>query len=439
MKIALIGDIHSNMHALKAVLNQAKSHGAECVWDLGDILGFGAYPDEVVGLLRKKGVLGIAGNFDIKIMKFPKKGTLWQHEKDPDKFVMLKFSYESLSSSNRKYVKSLPLKRELEIGGRKILLVHASPESDREHLGPDTPEERLRDIASKSDSDIILCGHSHRPFVRKVGNTVFINPGTVGLPDDSDPRASFAMLEMGSKNDVRVHHYRVDYDVRAAADAVISKGLPDVFSKMLLHAKNYTAIKEQQDSRDDELMSQAERLASISSYEEAHSKQVAGLSEQIFDGLEALHGLSSHDRTILKCAAILHDIGISGGGCSHHKLSMEMILKGNLPCFTENERLVTALIARYHRKAMPDPGQTPFSSLTEDDRQRVNVLAAILRVADGLDRSHSNAVSKASCEISPDKITITCKTFRPSETELKYGLLKADLMKKVFGREIEIR
>ena len=439
MKIALVGDIHSNMHALKAVLNQAKRHGAECVWDLGDMLGFGAYPDEVVGLLRKKGSLGIAGNFDIKIMKFPKKASLWQHEKDPDKFVMLKFSYESLSSSNRKYVKGLPLKKELEIGGRKILLVHASPESDREHLGPDTPEERLIEIASKTGSNIILCGHSHRPFVRKAGNTVFINPGTIGLPDDGDPRASFAILEISSKKDVKVHHYRVDYDVRAAAGAVIANGLPEIFSKMLLHAKNYTAIKEQQDSRDDELQSEALSLAAVSCYEEAHSRQVAALSEQIFNELEDLHGLSSHDRTILKCAAVLHDIGISGGGGAHHKLSMEMILKGSLPSFTENERLVTALIARYHRKALPEPGQAPYSSLTEDDRQRVNVLAAILRVADGLDRSHSNAVSKASCDISPDKITIACKTFRPSETELKYGLIKSDLMKKVFGREIEIR
>jgi putative phosphoesterase len=439
VRIALIGDIHSNMHALKAVLLQAKKHGAECVWDLGDMLGFGAYPDDVVGILRKKGVLGIAGNFDLKIMKFPKKGSAWQHEKDPDKFVMLKFSYESLSSSNRKYIKSLPIKRELEIGGRKILLVHASPESDREHLGPDTPDERLLEIASISGFDIIICGHSHRPFMRKAGNTVFINPGTVGLPDDGDPRASFAMLEMGSKNDVKVHHYRVDYDIRAAAGAVMRKGLPEVFSKMLLHAKNYMSIKEQQDSRDDELLSQAEMLASISSYEEAHSKQVASLSEQMFDELEALHGLSSQDRTILKCSAILHDIGIAGGGQSHHKLSMEMILKGSLPSFTENERLVTALIARYHRKALPQPDQSPYSSLEETDMQRVNILAAILRVADGLDRSHSNAVSKVSCEISPDKITITCKTFRPSETELKYGLAKSDLMKKVFSREIEIR
>jgi putative phosphoesterase len=439
VKIALVGDIHSNIHAVKAVLLQAKKHGAECVWDLGDMLGFGAFPDEVVGLLRKKGALGIAGNFDTKIMKFPKKASAWQHEKDPDKFVMLKFSYEKLSSSNRKYVKGLPAKKELEIAGRKILLVHASPESDREHLGPDTPEERLLEIAAKSGSDIIICGHSHRPFVRKAGNTVFINPGTVGLPDDGDPRASFAMLEISSKNGVKVHHYRVDYDVRAAAGAVAGKGLPEIFSKMLLHAKNYTAIKDQQDSRDDELQNQALGLAMVSSYEEAHSKQVASLSEQLFDELEPLHGLSSHDRTILRCAAILHDIGISGGGSAHHKLSMEMILKGSLPSFTENERLVTALIARYHRKALPEPGQAPYSSLAEGDRQRVDVLSAILRVADGLDRSHSNAVSKLSCEISQDRVTIICRTFRPSEMELKYGLLKSDLMKKVFGREIEIR
>jgi putative phosphoesterase len=438
VKIALIGDIHSNMHALKAVLNQAKKHGAECVWDLGDMLGFGAFSDEVVIILRKKKVLGITGNFDLRIMKFPKKASLWMHQKDPDKFVMLKFSYESLGSSNRKYIKSLPAKRVLEIEGKKIMLVHASPDSDREHLGPDTTAERLAEIASKTGCHIIICGHSHRPFVRKAGNTVFINPGSTGLPDDGDTRASFAMLEINSK-DIRVHHYRVDYDVRAAASAVIRNGLPDVFSKMLLEARSYNSIKNQQDSRGSELESQAEMLAAASCYEVAHSKQVMKLSEQLFDELEALHNLSSYDRTILKCASLLHDIGISAGGRAHHKLSMEMILKGSLPSFTENEQLVTALTARYHRKALPEMDQVPYSSLTESDRQRVDMLSAILRVADGLDRSHSNAVSSLSCEISPEKIMILCKTIRPSETELKYGLLKSDLMKKVFGREIGFR
>ncbi len=401
--------------------------------------GVRAFPDEVVSILRKKKVLGITGNFDTRIMKFPKKASAWQHEKDPDKFIMLKFSYEALSSSNRKYVKNLPMKRVLEIEGRKILLVHASPESDREHLGPDTPTERFAEIASKSDCDIIICGHSHRPFVRKAGNAVFINPGSTGLPDDGDTRASFAILEINSKKDVKVHHYRVDYDVRAAAGAVIGSGLPDVFSKMLLEARNYTSIKDQEDSRGSELENQAESLAVASCYEEAHARQVMKLSEQIFDELEAFHGLSSHDRTILKCASLLHDIGIAEGGRAHHKLSMEMILKGSLPSFTENERLVTALVARYHRKALPEKDQAPYSSLTETDRQRVDKLSAILRVADGLDRSHSNAVSSLICDVSPDNITIICKTLRPSETELEYGLLKSDLMKKVFSREIIFR
>ncbi len=439
MKIALISDIHSNLHALKEVLLQAKRHGAQCLWDLGDMLGFGAFPDEVVSLLRKKNMLGISGNFDARIMKFPKKAEQWKHEKDPDKFLMLKYSYENLSPANRKYVKNLPLRREMTIEGRKILLVHASPESDREHLGPETPVERFREISLKSGFDIIICGHSHRPFVRKAGKAVFINPGTVGLPDDGDTRASFAILEINSKKDVKVHHYRVDYDVQAAAAAVIKKDLPDVFSKMLLEAKNYTAIKKEEELRENEMENQAERLAASHCYEEAHSKQVATLALMIFDGLEDLHGLGLQERTILKCASLLHDIGISAGGRAHHKLSMEMILKGSLPGFTENEKLITALIARYHRKALPEAGHEPFSSLNENDRRKVSLLSAILRVADGLDRTHSNAVTKLSCDISRDKITFILRTFRPSETEMKYGLLKSDLMKKVFAREIEIR
>jgi exopolyphosphatase/guanosine-5'-triphosphate,3'-diphosphate pyrophosphatase len=114
----------------------------------------------------------------------------------------------------------------------------------------------------------------------------------------------------------------------------------------------------------------------------------------LFDALEPLHEMGAPEREMLCCAALLHDIGISVSYRGHHKHSLRLILESDLPALTADERELVANIARYHRKAMPKPKHRAFRLLSEKDQGLARRLAGILRMADGLDRAHENAVTR---------------------------------------------
>jgi len=242
MRIALIGDVHANLHALEAVLLHASDHGVKNIWNIGDFVGYGAFPDEVVRLLRQVKATSIIGNYDQKALKVRKKQAKWSETKVPEKWLAFQWAYEHLSASSRKYLKKLPEQRRLNTKGWKILLTHGSPASPDEHLGPDTPEDRLRELAEMENADLIICGHSHQPFARWVGNVLFINTGSVGRPDDGDPRATYAILKIKRKL-VEVIHYRVEYDVDRAAAAIRANHLPEQFAQMLLQGRSLDRIE----------------------------------------------------------------------------------------------------------------------------------------------------------------------------------------------------
>ncbi|MGD1992388.1 MAG: metallophosphoesterase family protein, partial [Anaerolineae bacterium] len=127
------------------------------------------------------------------------------------------------------------------VKGRRVLLTHASPGSSDEYLDADIPDKRLRKLAEQADADVIVCGHSHRPFVRQLDNVWFINPGSVGLPDDGDPRASYAVLSI-RHDQIAVQHYRLAYDVERTVKAIRENELPEAFAQMLMVGRNLDAV-----------------------------------------------------------------------------------------------------------------------------------------------------------------------------------------------------
>ena len=240
VKIALIGDVHANLPALEVVLAHAHQQGVEAIWNSGDFLGYGAFPDEVVVRLRAEGALSIIGNYDLKVLKFPKQKEKWGKSKHPQKYLAFQWAYEHLSKENRKYLRSLPEEIRLEVGGKNILLTHGSPASNEEALTPDTPDERLRELAAIK-ADAIICGHSHQAFTRQVDGTWFINPGSVGRPDDGDPRTGYAILQI--RPDLfQVEHFRLKYDVDRAVKAIRENGLPEAFAQMVIRGYDLDTV-----------------------------------------------------------------------------------------------------------------------------------------------------------------------------------------------------
>jgi exopolyphosphatase/guanosine-5'-triphosphate,3'-diphosphate pyrophosphatase len=169
-----------------------------------------------------------------------------------------------------------------------------------------------------------------------------------------------------------------------------------------------------------------------------HTRQVAWISLRIFDDLKPLHGLGRSDRTLLECAALLHDTGWSGGRKGHHKRSYGIILQEQALPFADGERRVIAAIARYHRKAAPDLSHPEFETLDPPDRRTVQVLAGILRVADGLDVTHQNLLKEISCHEKPGAVICRCRFSGPADAEKKSAEKKSDVFSMVFCRDFVI-
>ncbi len=241
MKAALIGDVHANLPALEAVLEHARRRGAEHVWNIGDWVGYGTFPEETVRLLSKAATASIVGNYDLKVLQFPEHAEEWRQTKRPEKYLAFRWAWENLSAGSREYLGSLPHERRFQAAGREVLLVHGSPAAIGESIYEDTVEERLIELAAMARADLVILGHTHRPFERRVGGCRFINTGSVGRQNDGDPRASYALLQL-SPGAAEVTHYRVDYDIERAVAGVRRHQLPDTFAEMLRCGRKLTWV-----------------------------------------------------------------------------------------------------------------------------------------------------------------------------------------------------
>jgi putative phosphoesterase len=244
LKIVLLGDIHANLPALEAVLAHAAQQEAQQIWNVGDFIGYGAFPNEVIELMQQEEAISIAGNYDLKVLRFPDKVAKWRRSKKPEKLRAFEWAYQTLKPQNMAYLGELPQEVRIEVEGWRVLLTHASPESNEEYIGAETSEERLRWLAAAASADIVACGHSHVGFARCVDGVWFINPGSVGRPDDGDPRASYALVEI-DPDAVHVEHIRLAYDLERAAAAVEAQHLPEEFAAMIRLGRNLDWVQKQ--------------------------------------------------------------------------------------------------------------------------------------------------------------------------------------------------
>jgi len=181
------------------------------------------------------------------------------------------------------------------------------------------------------------------------------------------------------------------------------------------------------------------RCAERCRYEAEHTRQVTRLALALFDALQPAHGLAKEDRLLLRCAAILHDIGWLAGKKGHHKTALGLILNDATLPFDDRQRRVVGCIARYHRKALPSAKHAHFASLSRGDQERVRHLAGLLRVADGLDRTHRNVVRSLRCEVTPSEVIIRCATDGPAADETLAASDKGRLLADALGRKLVFR
>jgi len=187
---------------------------------------------------------------------------------------------------------------------------------------------------------------------------------------------------------------------------------------------------------DSDVLSSVREWVKVHQADSLHAEQVAFLSLRLFDDLAFLHGLGSTERVQLNCAALLHDIGCAHGRKGHHKASRDLILRaGELP-FDERERVMVACVARYHRKALPNDNHKNYERLNRTDRRIVQVLSAILRVADGLDSSHHGNIEDVHCDVTPARISVRVRLGSPADMDFRRAREKGILLEEVFERRL---
>lgn len=243
MRFALLSDVHGNLPALEAVLDDiVRRESVSAIYHLGDLVGYAPWPNETVALLRDRGVQGVAGNYDSTV------AASYQHcgcrYEDPRQEQLAHESYAwtlaHTSPETRAWLATLPFRLDIRVGGghaagRTLTLVHGSPTLNTVYWTAERADAFHRQMASLAGAragDLIAFGHTHVPWNRELDGITFINTGSVGRPKDGDWRAGYVMLEV-EPDAAHIEVVRVEYDLARAVAGIRESTLPDDFAEYL--------------------------------------------------------------------------------------------------------------------------------------------------------------------------------------------------------------
>lgn len=235
-RIAIFSDLHGNSAATEAVLAAIAAEQPDAVYNLGDLVGYGAEPNETIGLIRERAIPTIMGNYDDGVgYDRDDCGCAYTNEAEAAWGQQSLFwTREVTTPENKAYLRTLPPEIRFEAEGKRFRLVHGSPRRMSEYLFEDRDPRSLARIAQGAEADVLVFGHTHKPWAREIEGVLFINDGSVGKPKDGDPRAAWALLTVEAEKPVSVDIRRVPYDVAGMAAAIrAAQGLPDAYARDL--------------------------------------------------------------------------------------------------------------------------------------------------------------------------------------------------------------
>jgi predicted phosphodiesterase len=266
-KVALLSDVHANLPALEAVLAAIDARDdIDAVYHVGDLVGYAPWPNEVIELLERRGIAGVAGNYDSTV------ATSYTHcgcrAEDAAQEALAHVSFEwtcaHVTAANKRRLGALPFRLDVRplgghVSGPTLTLVHGAPTLNTLYWTADRSDDFCRQMAERVRArvgDVVAFGHTHRSWHRVVDGVHFINTGSVGRPKDGNPQAEYVVVEfsdgavspsrhrqvavmpdsvegMDHRLAVGVQFHRVSYDVERAATAIEAAGLPGEFAAFL--------------------------------------------------------------------------------------------------------------------------------------------------------------------------------------------------------------
>jgi putative phosphoesterase len=230
MRLAIISDMHGNVQALDAVLADLETLEPDGVYCLGDLVGYGAAPNEVIDRIREANIPTVMGNYDDGV-GFDRDDCGCAYRDPIDRELgqrSLNWTRAHTTADHKAFLRSLVPEIRFDVLSTRVLLVHGSPRKMNEYLFEDRPRSSFERLARSSNADVIVFGHTHVPYMKLVDGVLFVNTGSVGKPKDGDPRACYAILDIEAASSATFR--RVDYDIAAAAKAIRASDLPDKFA-----------------------------------------------------------------------------------------------------------------------------------------------------------------------------------------------------------------
>ncbi len=237
MRIAAIADIHSNIYSLNEVLLDIDSRNVDLIVCLGDLVGYATYPNEVIDTIRESRILTIKGNYDEAVGdELMVCGCDYPDPKDAENAgISLNWTIDETREDNKEFLKSLPMEVDMNFEGKSIKFVHGSPRMITEYLKEDS--EEAEEVMEGLETDILVCGHTHKPYYKMYGSKLLVNAGSAGKPKTGTPKANYVVIDLYGEN-TEVEIYEVEYEYERTAASIEEAGLPREFAEIIRTGKS---------------------------------------------------------------------------------------------------------------------------------------------------------------------------------------------------------
>jgi putative phosphoesterase len=234
-RFTIFGDIHGNLPALEAVLADIEAHDPTPLYCLGDLVGYGTFPNKVIEVIRERNVPTLMGNYDQGVGNSSDDCGCAYTSKEAEALGKRSIAWKNQNTTddNKIFLTQLTSQIPLQLNGLRIRLVHGSPRKINEYLYEDRPDATMERLLDMAEADVLVCGHTHIPYHRILpsGRHV-VNAGSVGKPKDGNSRACYVVLETIG-NDLGVTFKRISYDIERAAQAIDASDMPHEYAEML--------------------------------------------------------------------------------------------------------------------------------------------------------------------------------------------------------------
>jgi len=206
MKIAVISDIHANVYALMNVLEDIDNEKVDTIICLGDLVGYGPHPNEVISIIRSRNILCIKGNYDSSVVD----NEYSYIRETPINSFSLPWAVHELREENRIFLENLPSTITLNIANKNLLFVHGSPNKINEYLFKDG--DNTLNIMNSISSDVLICAHTHIPGIKEFANKVYVNCGSIGKSKIGRPNITYCILNINKQDGINFQIKEIPYE-----------------------------------------------------------------------------------------------------------------------------------------------------------------------------------------------------------------------------------